>query len=272
MSSLRKSALNTGKVSFDPTVNEVTLGGNWSDDSDIGTADSITIKWDNLSTGESGTITNVVATSHGQGTWTVTIPIENPSYNKFMITATDDDGDSAYKYYEVDNGSKEYDISKVNFKVNLAKPGKDLLKIKGEVNSTSVTSVFTVGMDFTIGLVQTNGVVTNLLTFVTTADNIKAKGRKAIYLDKVKGGHVFKVVASRKKNDDTIKLKVTMKKFDGLEDILEIDPVDVKKKDSTFTKAMTFKGEVCGFIYNSDKIDCPYWGKIGKNIIGKETP
>ena len=223
-----------------------------------------------MSSGEIGTISNVAATAHGEGTWIVTIPIENPSYNKFMVTATDDDGDSGYALFEVDNGSKQYAVDKVNFKVNLAKPGKDLLKIIGEVNKTSVTSLFTVGMEFKIGLVQTNNVVTNLLTFVTTADNIKAKGRKAIYLDKVSKGHVFKVVASRKKNDDTIKLKVIMKKFDGLENILEIDPVDIKKKDSALKKAMVFKGKVCGFIFNSDMLEVPYWGKAGKNIIGKK--
>ena len=251
-------------------ITEITLSGPWTDDSDIGDADSITIEWLNNTTLEFGVVTNVVATSQGQGTWSVTIPIEDPSYNKFYITATDDDGDYVIYVYVVDNGSVEYDVDKISFKVNLAKPLKDILKVQGVVKKTADDALFTVGMVFEVGLVQTNGVTTNLLSFVTTADNIKAKGRKAIYLDKGVDGHVFKVVASKKKNDDDIKLKITMKKFDGLEQILEIYPVDVKKKDSALSKEMMFKGEVCGFIFQSGFIKVPYWGKAGKNIIGKK--
>ena len=250
-------------------ISQITLSGHWSDDSDIGDANSISINWQNNTTKESGVVPNIVATSKGQGTWSVNIPIEDPSYNKFYITATDDDGDSASYIYIVDNGSVEYKIDKIKFKVNLAKPAKDLLKFSGVVKKTSDDALFVDGMLFEVGLVQTNGLTTNLFSTITTADNIKAKGRKAIYLDKVDGGHVFKVVASKKKNDDDIKLKITMKKFDGLENILEIDPVDLKKKDSALSKQMMFKGEVCGYIYNSAFIKVPYWGKIGKNIIGK---
>ncbi len=254
-------------------VDEISLGGVWSDDSDIKTTKAIeSITWRNNTTGERGTVSNIsIIGAGGTGTWYAgTIPIEKPSYNKFSVTIVDDDGDSFSKTLVVDNGSKLFNIEKLNFKVNLAKPEKDLLKIQGFVKNVTKDALFEVGNEFYIGLVQTNGVVTNLLSFVTTADNIKAKGRKAIYLDKVKKGHVFKVTALRKKKDDDIKIKIIMKKFDGLEEILEIDPVDAKKKDSPHGKEMMFKGKVCGFVFQSGLTRIPYWGKLDKNIIGKK--
>jgi len=265
---------NQPSIKYDPPVDSFLLSGVWSDDSDIKNTKAITaITWRNNTTSEGGTVSNInIVGAGGTGTWDAgSISIENPSYNVITVTAIDDDGDSSSDTIVIDNGSRQFVVEKLNFKVNLAKPDKDLFKMQGTIKNVDDDALFEVGDEFYIGLVQTNNVVTNLLSFVTTDDNIKAKGRKAIYLDKVKKGHVFKVTASRKKNDDDIKIKIIMKKFDDLEGIFEIDPVDAKKKDNLWSKEMFFKGKACGYIFNSSKIDkIPYWGKLSKNIIGKK--
>jgi len=264
---------NAPSIKYDPPVDSFLLSGVWSDDSDIKTTKAIaSITWRNNTTSEGGTVSNInIIGAGGTGTWDAgTISIENPSYNVITVTATDDDGDSSSDTITIDNGSRQFVVEKINFKVNLAKPGKDLFKMQGTMKNVATDALFEVGDEFYIGLVQTNDVVTNLFSFVTTADNIKAKGRKAIYLEKGADGHIFKVIASRKKNDDDIKLKIIMKKFDGLEGILEIDPVDAKKKDTPWSKSMFFKGKACTYIFNSSRIGIPYWGKLGKNIIGKK--
>jgi len=262
---------NTSSIKFDPPINSFNLAGVWSDDSDVKTTAAIkSITWLNNTTGEGGSVSNINTVGDGgAGTWDAgTISIENPSYNVITVTAIDDDDESSNDSIVIDNGSRQFVVDKLKFKVNLAKPAKDSLKIQGLMKSTANDAIFEPGDEFYINMVLTNGLLTNLVTFVTTADDIKAKGRKAVYSNK-ENGHKFSVVASRKKNDDDIKLKITMKKFDGLENYFGITPIDAKKKDSIYKAEIVFKGKAGGYIFNSSKIAIPYWGKPGKNIIGK---
>ncbi len=251
-------------------IDSFVLAGVWTDDSDDKTINAIkSIKWYNNITRKSGTISNITVTGNGgTGTWSAgSISVENPSYNGIIVTAVDDDGYSGNDLLIIDNGSSLFNAEKLNFKVNLAKPAKDLLKIQGVVKGVATDAEFKPEMNFYIDLIQTNG-VTNLVTFLTT-EKIKAKGRKAIYLEKGAGGNIVKVIASRKKNSTDINLKIIMKKFDGLENIFEIEPVDAKKNATIYNKEITIRGKVCGFVFNSTIINVPYWGKISKNIIGK---
>jgi len=247
------------------------LAGVWTDDSDDKTTNAIkSIKWYNNITRKSGTISNITfAGNGGTGTWSAgSISVENPSYNVITVTAVDDDGEASSDSMTLSIGSmKLINIEKINFKVNLAKPAKDLLKIQGVVKGVATDAEFKPEMDFYIDLIQTNG-VTNLVTFSTT-EKIKAKGRKAIYFKKEADGKIVKVIASRKKSSTDINLKIFMKKFDGLENIFEIESVDAKKKGTIYNKKITIRGKVCGFIFNSSIVSVPYWGKINKNIIGK---
>jgi len=265
------SPTNAPQSIDDLPIYSFILAGVWADDSDDKTTNAIkSIKWYNNITRKSGTISNItVAGNGGTGTWSAgSISVENPSYNVITVTAVDDDGEASSDSIILSIGSmKLINIEKINFKVNLANPAKDLLKIQGVVKGVATDAEFKPEMDFYIDLIQTNG-VTNLVTFSTT-EKIKAKGRKAIYLGKDADGKIVKVIASRKKSSTDINLKIIMKKFDGLENIFEIEPVDAKKKDTIYNKEITIRGKVCGFIFNSSIVNVQYWGKINKNIIGK---